>query len=113
MMVSKLPNGLIYRWNRCGYNIRKKHECEPFLSDLIELTDQETTLVNAPMFSRKALECYRSKPEKHNDREYRKIKPMAIKQRLVTAQLALQDKALKNVIKSKDCQSMKVMTVVN
>ena len=51
MLVSKLPNALIDRWNRIAYNIHKKHECEPNLSDLIEFVDQETTLVNDPMFS--------------------------------------------------------------
>ena len=45
-------------WNRTAYNIRKRQECEPSLSDLIEFVDQETTLVNDPMFSREALECY-------------------------------------------------------
>ena len=37
MLVSKLSNALIDRWNRIAYNIRKRHECEPSLSDLIEL----------------------------------------------------------------------------
>ena len=37
--ISKLANGLIYRWNGYGYNIREKHECEPYLSDLIEFID--------------------------------------------------------------------------
>ena len=41
-----LYDGIIYRWNRYGYIIRKKHECEPCLNDLIEFMDQETTLVN-------------------------------------------------------------------
>ena len=51
MLVSKLPNALIGRWNRIACNIRKKHECEPNLNDLIEFVDQKTTLVNDPMFS--------------------------------------------------------------
>ena len=55
MLVSKLPNGLIDRSNRTAYNIRRQ-ECEPSLSDLMKFVDQETTLVNDPIFSREALE---------------------------------------------------------
>ena len=69
-LVSKLPNGLIDRWNRTAYNIRKRQECEPSLSDLIEYVDQETTLVNDLMFSREALECYSERSEKPNDKRY-------------------------------------------
>ena len=64
MLVSKLPNGLIDRWNRVVYNIRKKQEHEPNLHDLIEFVDQETALVNDPLFSREALEGYTVKPDK-------------------------------------------------
>ena len=74
MLVSKLPNGLIDRWNRTDYNIRQRQECEPSLSDLTEFVDQETTLVNDPMFSREALECYSEKSEKPNDKRYRRMK---------------------------------------
>ena len=63
MLVSKLPNGLIDRWNRTAYNIRKRHDREQNLSDLIAFVDEETTLVNDPMFSRNVLEEYNS--EKH------------------------------------------------
>ena len=52
MLVSKLPSVLIDIQNRIAYNIqKKKHECEPNLSDPIELVDQETTLVYDPVFS--------------------------------------------------------------
>ena len=78
MLVSKLPNGLIDRWNRTAYNIRKRQECEPSLSDLIEFVDQETTLVNDPMFSREALECYSERSEKPSDKRCRRVKSLAI-----------------------------------
>ena len=68
MLVLKLPNGLIDRWNRTAYNIRKRHDREPNLTDLIAFVYEETTLVNDPMFSRNALEEYNS--EKHE--KYRK-----------------------------------------
>ena len=82
MLVSKLPNGLIDMWNRTAYNIRKRQKCEPSLSDLIEFVDQETTLVNDPMFSREALECDSEKAEKPNDKRYRRVKPLAIEMKL-------------------------------
>ena len=61
MLVLNLCNGLIDRWNRTAYNIRKRQEFEPSLSDFIGFVDQETTLVNNPMFSR-----------------YRRVKSLAI-----------------------------------
>ena len=77
MLVSKLPNALIDRWNRIAYNIRKKHECEPNLSDLIEFVDQETTLVNDPMFSRQAIEGFNGKSEKQPEKRNRRLKTLA------------------------------------
>ena len=62
------------------------------------------------MISRKALESYHRKPEKHSNRKYRKIKQMAIKTKLETVHLVLQYKALKSVMDSKGYQSIKVMT---
>ena len=73
MLVSKLPNGIIDRWNRNAYNIRKRQECEPSLSDLIEFVDKETTLINDPMFSREAIECFSEKSEISNDKRYRRV----------------------------------------
>ena len=58
MLVSKLPNGLIDKLNIAVYNIHKNHECEPSLGDLTEFMDQETTLVNDPMFSREEIENF-------------------------------------------------------
>ena len=77
MLVSKLPNALIDRWNKITYNIRKKHECEPNLSDLIEFVDQETTLVNDPMFSRQAIEGFNGKSEKQPEKRNRRLKTLA------------------------------------
>ena len=82
MLVSKLPNGLIDRWNRTAYNIRKRQECEPSLSDVIEFVDQETALVNDPMFSGEALECYSERSEKPSDKRYRRVKSLAIETKI-------------------------------
>ena len=78
MLVSKLPNGSIDRWNKTAYNIRKRQECEPSLSEMIEFVDQETTLVNDLMFSRKTLEWYNEKSEKPNGKRYKREKSLAI-----------------------------------
>ena len=48
------------------------------MSDLIEFVDQDTTLVNDPIFSREALECYSEKSEKPNEKRYRRVKSLAI-----------------------------------
>ena len=66
MLASKLPNGLINRWNRTAYNIRKRQECEPSLSDLIEFMDPE------------AIEWYSERSEKPNHKRYRRVKSLAI-----------------------------------
>ena len=52
------------------------------MSDLIEFVDQETTLVNDLMFSRKALECYSEKSEKLNGKRYRRVKSLAIEMKI-------------------------------
>ena len=80
MLVSKLPNGIIDRWNRNAYNIRKRQECEPSLSDLIEFVDKETTLINDPMFSREAIECFSEKSEISNDKRYRRVEWLIIEE---------------------------------
>ena len=82
MLASKLPNGLIDRWNRTAYNIRKRQECEPSLNDLIEFVDQETSMVNDPMFPREALECYCENLEKPNGKRYRRVKSLRIETKI-------------------------------
>ena len=82
MLVSKLPNGLIDRWNRTAYNIRERQECEPSLSDLNEFVDQETTLVNDSIFSRETLECYSEMSEKPSDKRYRGVKSLEIETKI-------------------------------
>ena len=82
------------RWNRTAYNIRKKHECESSLSGLIDVVDQETTLINDPMFSKETLECYSRKTEKKSDRKYRKNLFSGNR----TSHFVLQGTILKNVM---------------
>ena len=69
---------MIDRWNRTTYNIRKRQECEPSLSDLIKFMDQETTLVNDPISSREELQGNSERSGKPNGKRYRRVESLAI-----------------------------------
>ena len=58
MLIANLPGGLIDRWNRNVQAIRKRHLREPDLQDLISFVEEETVLMNDPLFSREALHEY-------------------------------------------------------
>ena len=64
-LLSKLPGGLQDRWNRTVYNMRRKSTKEPRLSDLISFIDEETALLNDPLFSRDAVAQYQEKKGKY------------------------------------------------
>ena len=55
MMASKLPGGLIERWNREVSKIRMHHRREPDIEDFIMYIKEETMLMSDPLFSREAL----------------------------------------------------------
>ena len=55
MLIAKLPGGLMDRWTRKVQAIRKRHLREPDLQDLIKFVEEETVLMNNPLFSREAL----------------------------------------------------------
>ena len=63
MLISKLPGGLMDRWNRTVQAVRRKQRREPDLQDLIQFVEEETTLVNDSLFSREALHEYTKGPE--------------------------------------------------
>ena len=58
MLISKLPGGLIDGWNRIVQAIRRKQRRKPDFQDLIQFVEEETTLINDPLFSR---EVYKNK----------------------------------------------------
>ena len=58
MLNSKLPGGLRDRWNWTVQAIRRKKRRKPDLQDLIKFVEEETTLMNDPLFSREALHEY-------------------------------------------------------
>ena len=72
MLLSKLPTYLQDRWNRKVCKLRRSDERESELVDLIEMVDEETILVNDPLFSREAISQYVNKPDKFNQQDKRK-----------------------------------------
>ena len=50
MLVSKLPNDVAGRWNRKVLMLRRSQQKESSLKDFIEFFDEETILVNDPIF---------------------------------------------------------------
>ena len=55
MMASKLHGGLTERWNREVSKIRRHHRREPDLEDFIMYIEEETVVMNDPLFFREAL----------------------------------------------------------
>ena len=60
MLIAKLGGGLMDRWHRTIYTIRKKYYWEPDLQDLIRFVEKGTVLMNDRdlLFSREALHEY-------------------------------------------------------
>ena len=50
MLILKLPNGVLDKWNRKVLMLRRSQQREPSLKDFIELFDEEIVLVNDPIF---------------------------------------------------------------
>ena len=60
MLMSKLPSGIMERWNRKVQNIRRYQVREPTLDDMTDFIEEDTILMNDPSFSREALADYRT-----------------------------------------------------
>ena len=63
--MSKLPGGFRDRWNRKVQGIGMSYGREPCLSDFSGFLNEETILVNDPIFSREAVQDYATHPEKN------------------------------------------------
>ena len=63
MLISKLPGGIMERWNRKVLNIRRCQVREPTLNDMTDFIEEETILMNDPLFSREVLADYHTKLE--------------------------------------------------
>ena len=66
MLLAKLPTYMQDRWNRNVYTIRHPERREGKLSDLTDLADKETVLVNDPFFLRDAVSQFTGKPDKYD-----------------------------------------------
>ena len=75
MLISKLPGGLMDRWNRTVQAIRRKQIGEPDL----QFVEEETTLMNDLLFSRETLHEYIKGPEKQNQRRLKQMKNCFVK----------------------------------
>ena len=62
ILISKLPGGLMDRWNRTVQAIRRKQRREPDLQDLIQLVEKQKTLMNNLLFFRETLHEYTKGP---------------------------------------------------
>ena len=51
MMISEFPRHIKDRWNRNMLSLRKRHQREPTLSDPPYVMEEESALVNDPLFS--------------------------------------------------------------
>ena len=58
MLMSKLPSGIMERWNRKVQDIRRYQVREPTLDDMTDFIEEDTILMNDPSFSREALADY-------------------------------------------------------
>ena len=64
MMISKFPRHIRDRWNRKVLSLRKRHQKEPTLSDLSYFIEEESVLVDDPLFSNSTVDEYLEKPVK-------------------------------------------------
>ena len=75
MLISKLPVPLVDRWNRKVMSFRQIQRKEPKLAELIKFVEQETLLVNDPLYSRDAVKqnSYKDKPPDKKQRNYKTL----------------------------------------
>ena len=72
VFVSKLPNSVADRWNRKAMMLQRSQQKESSLKDFIEFFDEETVLVNDPIFSREAITAYVGTQEKPDNQRKRR-----------------------------------------
>ena len=66
IMISKLPGRIMKRWNRSIPKIRRHQHREPNLKDITEFVEDETILINDPLFFSEALGKFNTRPERHS-----------------------------------------------
>ena len=75
MLTSKLPSGIMERWNREVLKIRRQQHREPNLEDFTKYVEDEAILTSNSLFSRQVLSTYLSKLERslREDRRKKKV----------------------------------------
>ena len=68
LMIAKFPRHIRDRWNQQVLTIRKRRSREPSLADLIAFVEEETLLVDDPLFSNNAVEQYLDRTDKSSKR---------------------------------------------
>ena len=74
MLISKLTGMLTDRWNRKVQNIRRRELREPDLTNFVQFVEEETLLMNDPLFSRETLHEYAGQKEKAGNAKHKKLK---------------------------------------
>ena len=80
-LVSKLPMSVGDRWNKKVQFTQKKQLREPDLADFIKFVEEETELVNDPLYSREAVDQHterRERERKSFNKRDRRFKTLAI-----------------------------------
>ena len=72
MLISKLPGRIMERWNRNAPNIRRCQVSEPTLDDMTDFIEEETILMNDPLFSHESLADYQTKLEQPDKEKHMK-----------------------------------------
>ena len=74
MLTSKLPSGIMERWNREVLKIRRQQHREPDLEDFTKSVADEAIIMSDPLFSQQVLSEYLPKPERSLGEDQRKKK---------------------------------------
>ena len=111
LLQSKLPHSLQERWNRKVFMLRRSQYREVTLSDFVNYVDDETTLVNDPLFSKEASNDFRPRKDDFKPRKdaVKTVKANATSMKAVNRQ----EECLfcKKSHKLKDCRSIQKKTV--
>ena len=75
MLLENIPPPLIDRWNRKAMTLRQANAKEPTLKDFVGFMEQETSLVNDPLYSRHAIarDTSSNHPDKGHSRDSRRF----------------------------------------
>ena len=74
MLISTLPGVLIDRWNRKVQNIRRRELRGPDSTDFVQFVEEETLLMNDPLFSREAFHEYAEQKQNAGNAKHRQLK---------------------------------------